>query len=157
MSFKIEKMKIKIRNAVRTDSKEIIKLILELAKFEKLTPPNEAGQKRLLDDAFSDSPPFRILVAEQDNKILGYVFYLFTYSSFEAKRTLYLEDIFISESHRKKGIGKLFMDELIKIAEDSDCQRMEWAVLDWNVNALKFYDNLGARELKEWKYFRMEV
>jgi len=157
MSFKIEKMEIKIRKAVRTDSKEIIKLILELAKFEKLTPPNEAGQKRLLDDAFSDSPPFRILVAEQDNKILGYVFYLFTYSSFEAKRTLYLEDIFISESHRKKGIGKLFMDELIKIAEDSDCQRMEWAVLDWNVNALKFYDNLGARELKEWKYFRMEV
>jgi len=49
------------------------------------------------------------------------------------------------------------MDELIKIAKDSDCRRMEWAVLDWNVNALKFYDNLCARELKEWKYFRMEV
>jgi len=70
-------MDIKIRMAVKTDSEEIIRLILELAKFEKLTPPDEAGQKRLLDDAFSDSPPFKILVAEQNGKLLGYAFYLF--------------------------------------------------------------------------------
>lgn len=150
-------MEIKIRKADKPDSEEIIRLILELAKFEKLTPPDEAGQKRLLDDAFSDSPPFKILLAEQNNKLLGYAFYLFTYSSFEAKRTLYLEDIFISENHRDKGIGKLFLDEIIRIAKANDCHRMEWAVLDWNVNAIKFYENLGARELKEWKYFRMEL
>lgn len=155
--LKFKKMEINIRKAVRTDSKEIIRLILELAKFEKLTPPNEAGRKRLLDDAFSDSPPFKILLAEQNNKLLGYAFYLFTYSSFEAKRTLYLEDIFISENHRDKGIGKLFLDEIIRIAKANDCLRMEWAVLDWNVNAIKFYENLGARELKEWKYFRVGV
>ncbi|MBC8485127.1 MAG: GNAT family N-acetyltransferase [Bacteroidetes bacterium] len=150
-------MEIKIREAVRTDSEEIIRLILELAKFEKLTPPDEAGQKHLLDDAFSDSPPFKILVAEQYGGLLGYAFYLFTYSSFEAKKTLYLEDIFISESHRNKGIGKLFLDKIMKIAKANDCGRMEWAVLDWNVNAIKFYEKLGARELKEWKYFRMEL
>ncbi len=150
-------MDIKIRMAVKTDSEEIIRLILELAKFEKLTPPDEAGQKRLLDDAFSDSPPFKIIVAEQNGKLLGYAFYLFTYSSFEAKSTLYLEDIFISEESRNKSIGKLFMDKLIKIAKDNDCRRMEWAVLGWNLNAIKFYENLGARELKEWKYFRMEM
>ena len=150
-------MEIKIRKADKSDSEEIIRLILELAKFEKLTPPNEAGQKRLLDDAFSDSPPFKILLAEQDNRLLGYAFYLFTYSSFEAKRTLYIEDIFISENYRNKGIGKLFLYEIIKIAKANDCRRMEWAVLDWNVNAIKFYENLGARQLKEWKYFRMEV
>lgn len=150
-------MEIKIRKTVKTDSEEIIRLIMELAKFEKLTPPDEAGQKRLLDDAFSDSPPFKILVAERNGKLLGYAFYLFTYSSFEAKRTLYLEDIFISESHRNKGIGKLFLDKLINIAKTNDCGRMEWAVLDWNVNAINFYENLGARELKEWKYFRMEM
>lgn len=150
-------MEIKIRKATRADSDEIIRLILELAKFEKLNPPDKAGRKRLLDDAFSDSPPFNILLAEQNGKLLGYAFYLFTYSSFEAKRTLYLEDIFISEVHRKKGVGKLFMNELTKIAKAKDCRRMEWAVLDWNVNALKFYENLGARELKEWRYFRMEV
>jgi GNAT superfamily N-acetyltransferase len=150
-------MEIKIRKAEKSDSEEIINLILELAKFEKLTPPDEAGQKRLLDDAFSDSPPFKIILAEQNNKLLGYAFYLFTYSSFEAKRTLYLEDIFISENYRNKRIGKLFLDEIIKIAKDNDCRRMEWAVLDWNVNAIKFYEKLGARELKEWKYFRMEL
>ena len=150
-------MEIKIRKAVRTDSEEIIRLILELAKFEKLIPPDKAGQKRLLDDAFSESPPFKILVAEQNGRLLGYAFYLFTYSSFEAKRTLYLEDIFISEDFRNKGIGKLFLNEIINIAKANDCGRMEWAVLDWNVNAIKFYENLGARELKEWKYFRMEL
>ncbi|MFC2093392.1 GNAT family N-acetyltransferase [Bacteroidota bacterium] len=150
-------MKIKIRKALKTDSEEIIRLILELAKFEKLIPPDEAGQKRLLDDAFSESPPFKILVAEQNNKLLGYAFYLFTYSSFEAKRTLYLEDIFISESHRNNGIGKLFLNKIMSIANDNDCGRMEWAVLDWNVNAIKFYEKLGARELQEWKYFRMEL
>ena len=150
-------MDIKIRKALKTDSEEIIRLILELAKFEKLIPPDEAGQKRLLDDAFSDSPPFKILVAEQNDSLLGYAFYLFTYSSFEAKRTLYLEDIFISEDYRNKGMGKLFLDKIMKIAKANDCGRMEWAVLDWNVNAIKFYEKLGARELKEWKYFRMEL
>jgi GNAT superfamily N-acetyltransferase len=150
-------MEVKIRKAEKSDAEEIIRLILELAKFEKLTPPDEAGQKRLLDDAFSDSPPFKILVAEQNNSLFGYAFYLFTYSSFEAKRTLYLEDVFVSESHRNKGIGQLFLDEIMNIAKANECGRMEWAVLDWNVNAIEFYEKLGARELREWKYFRMEL
>lgn len=149
--------KIKIRRAQKSDSKAILNLIIELAKFEKLNSPDISARRKLLKDTFSKNPPFRILLAEIGSSIVGYSFYLFTYSSFLAKRTLYLEDIFISENFRGKGIGKLFFNELIKIAKKNKCGRMEWVVLDWNVNAIKFYDKLGAAELKEWKTYRLSL
>ena len=147
--------KIKIRKAVKSDSGNILKLILELAVFENLNPPDIKGQKRLLKDAFSKNPPFNVILAETGKDIVGYSFYFFTYSSFLAKKTLYLEDIFISENQRNKGIGKLFFNELLKIAKKQKCGRMEWVVLNWNENAIKFYDKLGANELKEWKTYRI--
>jgi GNAT superfamily N-acetyltransferase len=148
-------MGIKIRNAKRSDSKQIIELINELAKFEKLMPPDENAKKRLINDAFGKKPKFKAIVADGGTgKLLGYAFYFFTYSSFLAKNTLYLEDIFISEQFRNKGIGKLFFDELVKIAKKNNCGRMEWAVLDWNVNAINFYEKLGAKQLKDWIYYR---
>ncbi|MEO8666245.1 MAG: GNAT family N-acetyltransferase, partial [Ignavibacteria bacterium] len=100
--------KIKIRGAKKRDSKSILKLINELAEFEKLLPPDKSARKRLIKDAFSKKPKFKILLAEVNSIIAGYTFYFFTYSSFKAKKTLYLEDIFISERFRSKGIGKLF-------------------------------------------------
>lgn len=153
--FKMEK--IKIRKAVKSDAENIVKLIFELADFEDLEPPDIKGQKRLIKDAFSKNPPFNIILAEINNEIAGYSFYFFTYSSFLAKKSLYLEDIFITENQRSKGIGKLFFNELLKIAEKNNCGRMEWAVLDWNEKAIKFYDKLGAKELKEWKIYRMTL
>lgn len=148
---------INIRPAMRADSKAILKLIDELAEFEKLAPPDSKGKRKLIKDAFSNEHLFYVLLAEYDNMIIGYAFYFFTYSSFLAKRTLYLEDIFISSEHRNKGIGKLFFKDLIKIAKKNKCGRMEWVVLDWNKNAIEFYSKLGAEELKEWKTFRMKI
>jgi GNAT superfamily N-acetyltransferase len=147
-------MKIKIRKAKKSDSGEIIKLIIELAKFEKLPSPDEKAKKRLLKDAFGKKPVFYILLAETDKKAVGYAFYFFTYSSFLAKKSLYLEDIFITESMRRSGIGKLFFDELVKTAEKEKCGRMEWCVLDWNTNAINFYNKLGAKPLSDWIYYR---
>lgn len=145
----------RIRRAFKKDAKEILRLVNELANFENLKRPDTAARKRLIEDSFGKNPKLRILVAESDSRISGYAIYFFTYSSFLAKRTLYLEDIFITESLRNNGIGKLFMDELIKIARKNKCGRMEWVVLDWNINAIKFYERLGAKELKEWKTYRM--
>lgn len=149
--------KIIVREALKSDSKSVLKLIKELADFEKLTPPDKTAVKRLFKDAFSNNPVIKILLAECNNEALGYAIYFFTYSSFRARRTLYLEDIFISERHRNKGIGKLFFETLLKIAKKNKCGRMEWVVLDWNVNAIKFYKNLGAKELTEWKVFRVDL
>ena len=148
---------INIRPAVKDDANEIIRLIVELADFEKLDPPDEAARRRLIEDAFAQNPPFRVLLAELGGKAVGYAFYLFTYSSFHAKKTLYLEDIYISSDHRRHGIGKIFMEKLKEIAKENDCHRMEWVVLDWNQNAIDFYEKLGARQLNEWKTYRLII
>lgn len=152
-------MKIRIRKAKKRDFEAVLELILELARFEKLAPPDEKAKKRLYKDAFGKKPRFRILAAETEGLkgFAGYAFYFFTYSSFLARKSLYLEDIFITEKLRNKGIGKLFMDELNRIARKNKCSRMEWAVLDWNVNAIKFYDKLGAKPLKDWIYYRYQI
>lgn len=150
-------MKIKIRKANIKDSKNIIRLIIELARFEKLPPPDEKATQRLLKHAFGKNPSFHVLIAKTNEVAVGYAFYFFTYSSFLARRTLYLEDIFISESYRNKGIGKLLFNELVNIAKKQKCGRMEWCVLDWNINAINFYEKLSARQLKEWKYYRLDL
>jgi len=149
--------KIKIRKAKKSDLNDILRLITELAEFEKLNPPDKSANKRLKKDAFSNNPSFKILLADNGKESIGYAFYFFTYSSFMARKTLYLEDIFISDKYRNNGIGKMFFEKLISTAKKSECARMEWVVLDWNINAIKFYNKLGARELKEWKTYRLQL
>ena len=149
----------KIRNAKKEDFAKVFNLINELAKFEKLEPPDFNSGQRLFNEAFGTKPAFKVLVAEtsKDKEIIGYAFYFFTYSSFLAKKTLYLEDIFVTETKRGLGIGKLFFDKLIETAKKERCGRMEWSVLDWNENAIKFYNRLGAKPLNEWIYYRLNV
>lgn len=153
--------KIKIRKAGKSDGKAFLGLINELAEFEKLDPPDKKAQKRILKDAFSEKPLINVLLAfdhssggKSGKRAIGYAIYFYTYSSFLAKPTLYLEDVYISEDYRSKGVGRMFFDKLNKAAKKKKCGRMEWAVLDWNVNAIKFYDKLGAKPLKEWIYYR---
>jgi GNAT superfamily N-acetyltransferase len=150
-------MKFNIRKARKSDSDEIIRLIRELAYFEKLVPPDDNDSKRLLKDAFSKNPRFKILVAEYNKKLVGYAFYFFTYSTFLARPTLYLEDIYISEKYRSKGLGKDLFLELKRIAQKEKCGRMEWIVLDWNRNAISFYEKLGAKVLEDWKFSRLTI
>jgi GNAT superfamily N-acetyltransferase len=150
-------MNIKIRKSIKKDSKEVIRLIKELADFEKLDPPNASAIRNLIKDMYSKNSPVKVLVAEAEGKLVGYAFYFFTYSTFLAKKTLYLEDVYVSSDYRKSGIGKMFFKELVKAAKKNKCGRMEWHVLDWNTNAIKFYKNLAAEELKEWKYFRVSL
>ncbi len=148
-------MRFKICKAAKSDSTEILRLIDELAEFEKLPPPDKMAKRRLLRDAFGKNPLFNVLLAKEGSASVGYAFYFYTYSSFLARKTLYLEDIFISENRRGMGIGKMFLDELMKIAVKNRCGRMEWCVLDWNRKAIRFYEKLGAKRLKEWLYYRL--
>ncbi len=150
-------MKIKVRKAKKNDSKKIITLIKELAKFEKLAPPDRDACRRIIRNAFSKNPKFSILLAETEKEIIGYAFYFFTFSTFEGRSTLYLEDIFILENYRGTGAGKKLFLELLKTAKKKNCARMEWVVLDWNVKAIRFYKKLGAKELNNWKYFRLKI
>lgn len=150
-------MHTKISKAREKDFEKILNLIIELAKFEKLDPPKDKAVKRLFKDSFGKKPAFKILIAKEGKEIIGYAFYFFTYSSFVAKKTLYLEDIFITETKRSLGIGKLFFKELVNIAQKEKCGRMEWCVLDWNKNAIEFYNKLGAKPLGDWIYYRKTI
>lgn len=147
-------MKINIRSIKKNDSAELIRLITELARFEKLKPPSKQAQKRLLDAVFSKKSGIKVLIAEKEREMIGYAFYFFTFSTFLAKPTLYLEDIYISEKYRRSGIGKKMFSELINIAKSKKCGRLELMVLDWNVNALRFYEKFGAKNLTNWKFYR---
>jgi GNAT superfamily N-acetyltransferase len=146
---------LKIRAGTSADAETIAALVRELADYEKLLPEAKgtAGDFRREIDA-PDSV-IRVLIAEWNGEPVGFALYFFNFSTFVAKRGLYLEDLFVRPAQRAHGIGRALLRELARIAQARDCGRMEWAVLDWNDPALGFYQTLGARQMKEWIIHRL--
>jgi GNAT superfamily N-acetyltransferase len=130
-------------------------LIEELADFEVLTRPDAQAKARLETDICGENPRVKAYLIESEEHYCGYVITFFSYSSFLAKPTLYLEDIYIQPDFRRKGIGKSIMKKLVRFALDQDCGRMEWVVLDWNTSAQEFYSGFGAIHMKEWYSYRL--
>ena len=109
-----------------------------------------------MNDLFGKRKRFDALLAFDGTETIGYAIFFETYSSFRALPTLYLEDIFIVPEYRKYGIGKKLFQQCLKEAKNRGCGRMEWVVLDWNVNAIRFYDRIGAKRLQEWLPYRID-
>ena len=130
-------------------------LIDKLAEYEKLVPPNEEAKRRLRSDGLSDKPKYDAIVGKVGDKYVSYVIFFFTYSSFHAMPTLFLEDIFVLEEFRKQGIGKRMFDFLKETAKREECGRIEFTVLKWNKLAQEFYEKNGAQRL-EWYLYRVE-
>jgi GNAT superfamily N-acetyltransferase len=149
------KNSIHLRAAKSEDIPVLFTLIEALADYEKLPRPEPAARERLLRDGFGKKPRYEALLAELDGQPVGYAFFFETYSSFLAKPTLYLEDIFVMPEARGKGAGKTLFDFCVAEAVRRDCGRMEWAVLDWNKPAIEFYRRYGAHYLREWCLFRL--
>jgi GNAT superfamily N-acetyltransferase len=147
---------VRIRPATAADSDAIIRLVLGLAEFERLPPPDADARARLLRDAFGPQPRFEILLAEVDGHPAGYAFYFETYSTFLARPTLYLEDLFVLPEHRGRRLGYALFQACAREALRRECGRMDWVVLDWNTHAIQFYERLGARRLPDWQLFRLE-
>jgi GNAT superfamily N-acetyltransferase len=143
-----------VRRGRRADSAGFLKLLLALADFEHLEPPSADGQRRIIADIF-EKKRLNLFVATERGRLVGYALYFYTYSSFLARPTLYLEDLFVLEEHRKKGLGFALFIKCIDEAIRQDCGRMEWAVLGWNKKAISFYERLGARKLDEWHFYRL--
>lgn len=157
-----------VRKAEREDIPAVLELITALADFEKLTPPDADARARFERDGWPTDgtlPRFQAWIAfvrtgDPDDGTLtpaAYAITFETYSSFLARPTLYLEDIFVLEEYRRMAVGSAIMERLQAEAETRGCGRMEWVVLDWNVNAQRFYQKLGARHLTEWHYYRKEI
>ena len=152
---KIVKAAIQVRSANVSDADAWLSLIDALADYEKLERPDAAARERLLLDAFGEKPRTEVYLAELAGRVVGYAITLFTYSSFLALPTLYLEDLFVLESHRGHGAGYQLFTHCVEEAHRRGCGRMEWQVLDWNRLAIDFYERLGARQMKEWLPYRM--
>jgi GNAT superfamily N-acetyltransferase len=143
-----------IRYASAEDVPVLNTLIHEFAEFERL--PIAATEAGLLRDGFSESPKFRVLMAEWDGQPAGYAFFFDYYSSFEGRPGLFLEDIYVRDQYRGKGIGRALLARVASIAKEQKCFGVRWQVLDWNTPAIDFYKGLGATFLDDWKTISLE-
>ncbi len=143
-----------IRRATRKDSTAFLDLLVGLAKFEHLDPPDAASKRRIIRDVF-EKKRANLFLAVTGKRPVAYALYFYTYSSFLARPTLYLEDIFVQDEFRGKGIGLALFLTCVKEAVKQGCGRMEWSVLTWNDNAMEFYEKLGATRLNDWCVYRL--
>jgi len=148
-------MSVLVRRAVPADGPAVLSLVDALAAYEKLSPPDADAKTRLLADMFSPRPRIECHLGECDGRAVGYAFVFETYSSFLALPTLYLEDLFVLPDYRERKVGYALFRAMVAEAHRRGCGRMEWTVLDWNSLAIRFYDRLGARHMKEWYLYRL--
>jgi GNAT superfamily N-acetyltransferase len=146
-----------VRPVAAGDTARLLELIDGLADYEKLPRPDAAARQRLAADATADPPRFFALLAEVDGLAVGYAIYFLTYSTFLARPTLYLEDIFVLPAWRGRGAGIGLFRECARRAVALGCGRMEWQVLNWNTPSIQFYERLGARHQASWLPFRLDA
>jgi len=144
-----------IRRARPDDGPRIVELDRELARFEKLRGPDDAEAARLLSWIF-ESKRLEALVAEVDGKIEGIALFYEGLGTFRAKPFLYLEDLVVSPDARSKGVGEALMAALAREVAARGALRLEWTVLDWNTEAMRFYERLGAKRPEEWIKYCLE-
>lgn len=146
---------LRIRPGTRRDVPLILEMIRGLAKYERLEREFGATTARLRRHGFGSRPYFQTLICRRGRKAVGFALYFFAYSTFLARPTLYIEDLFVLPDDRGQGAGKALLTALARIAVRRGCGRMDWAVLDWNTPAIRFYERIGARLRTDWILTRL--
>jgi GNAT superfamily N-acetyltransferase len=149
-------MSVTIRPLGANDVPRLLELVDGLADYEKLARPDADARARLAADAMANPPRFLTLLADVDGTAVGYAVYFFTYSSFRAQPSLYLEDLFVLPGQRGRGAGISLFRACAAEAIVQGCGRMEWQVLSWNAPSIEFYDRLGARHMVDWLPYRLD-
>ena len=144
-----------IRAAAAADVDDLLRLIHELAVYEKLEHMAVGTPPMLREALFGSRPSCEALMAQAGGRSVGFALFFTTFSTFLCKPGLYLEDLFVEPAHRGAGIGKALLRRLAALALERGCGRFEWRVLDWNEPSIRFYESLGARILPEWELVRM--
>ena len=144
-----------IRQAKEEDVPEILELIKALAEFENLSDEVVATEELLKKTLFSINSPAEVQIAYDKNKTLGFALYFRTFSTFLGRPGIYLEDLYVRESARGKGVGEALLRQLAQRTREIGGGRLEWAVLNWNEPAIGFYQKMGAAPLEEWTTYRV--
>jgi GNAT superfamily N-acetyltransferase len=148
-------MKLVIRPGEKADVSVIAHLIRELSRFEKLEHEVTMTEELLAENLFGPHRYAETLIAEDEGSPIGFALFYHTFSTFLGKPGLYLEDLFVVPEQRSHGVGRALLKELARVALERGCGRLEWAVLNWNREAIKFYERLGARPNSEWTVYRL--
>lgn len=143
-----------IRKAEKKDIQSVLDLIIELAVFEKEPDAVEITVEDLLRDGFSEQPKFQLYVAEESEQVIGIALFYERYSTWKGK-TIHLEDLIVTQSKRKLGVGKALYSAVLQYAHEHGFNRVAWEVLDWNTNAIEFYKSTGATYLSDWSVVQM--
>ena len=144
-----------LRPATRADVPVILELIRGLADYERLADECVATEAALTETLFGARPQAEVIVALADGTPAGFALFFHNYSTFLARRGIYLEDLFVKPEFRGRGIGKALLAHLAGVAVARGCGRLEWSVLDWNTDAIRFYGSLGAKAMDEWTVYRV--
>lgn len=144
-----------IRPAQPSDVAHIHAMIIELAVFEKLEHLVVATEAMLHEGLFGARPACEAIIGEEDGQVVTFALFFHNFSTFLTRKGLYLEDLYVKQSCRGKGYGKQMLVALAQLAKERNCGRFEWSVLDWNVNAIKFYEGMGAELLPDWRICRV--
>jgi GNAT superfamily N-acetyltransferase len=150
-----ERAEFQIRPARTGDVPIILELIRDLATYERAPGEVVATEEQLVEVLFGAKPVAEVLLAFEKESPIGFAVYFYNFSTWLGRPGLYLEDLFVKPEKRGKGYGRALLVELAKIARDRKCGRMEWAVLNWNEPAIKFYRAIGAEPMHEWTVFRL--
>ncbi len=145
----------KIVSATGEDVALILSFIRELAEYERLSDKVSATEDVLREELFGSRPGAEAIIGYDKDEPVSFAVFFHNFSTFVGRRGLYLEDLFVKPESRGKGIGRAMLAYLAKLAEERQCGRLEWAVLDWNEPAIKFYQSLGATPMDDWTTFRL--
>jgi len=146
---------ISIRDAVPADAATILRFITELAIYERAEQEVEATVELLQESLFGPGAITRAVICEIDGEPAGFAIWFYNYSTWQARKGLYLEDLYVSPEFRGSGAGKMLLKHLARIALAEGCGRFEWSVLDWNEPAIRVYEAVGAEPLSEWTRYRL--
>ncbi|MCU0426771.1 MAG: GNAT family N-acetyltransferase [Candidatus Kapabacteria bacterium] len=145
-----------IRSATPHDVPVILDFIKALADYEKLSDEVTATEEALRSTLFGEKPVAEVVIGYDESGIAaGFALFFHNYSTFLAKQGMYLEDLFVKPEYRGRGFGKALLVYLARLAQERNCGRLEWSVLDWNTPAIEFYKSLGAKPMDEWTVFRI--
>ncbi|GGV13010.1 putative acetyltransferase [Actinomadura cremea] len=144
-----------IRRATPDDVPDVLRLIRELADYERALHEVKATEEQLRERLFGDEPKVFANVVEHDGRVVGFALWFLTFSTWNGTHGIYLEDLFVEPDVRGHGYGRLLLTELARIADERGYERVEWSVLNWNTPAIEFYEAMGARPQSEWTVYRL--
>ena len=149
-------MALTLREAQAADTSLILRLVRDLAVYEKLAHEVKASEDDIRRDLFGAQPRVFCDIAEWNGEAVGFALWYYTFSTFEGRHGIWLEDLFVEPAARGRGIGKALLVHLARRCVREGLTRFEWAVLDWNEPSLEFYRRQGARPMAEWERFRLD-